>query len=41
LVKSYDEAMALLRADKIRNGFTIVALYWLAAHGERLRREWR
>jgi ADP-ribose pyrophosphatase len=41
LVKSYDETMALLRAGKIDNGFTIVALYWLAAHRERLRREWR
>jgi ADP-ribose pyrophosphatase len=41
VVKSYDETMALLRADKIDNGFTIVALYWLAANRERLRREWR
>lgn len=41
VVKSYDETMALLRAGKIDNGFTIVALYWLAANRERLRREWR
>ena len=41
IVKSYDETMALLRADKINNGFTLVALYWLAANRERLRREWR
>jgi ADP-ribose pyrophosphatase len=41
LVKSYDETMALLRAGKIDNGFTIVALYWLAANRERLRRGWR
>ena len=40
MVKSYDETMALLRADKIDNGFTIVALYWLAANRERLRRSW-
>jgi ADP-ribose pyrophosphatase len=41
VVKSYDEAMALLAADKIDNGFTMVALYWLAANRARLRREWR
>ena len=41
VVKSYEDTMALLRADKIDNGFTIVALYWLAATRERLRREWR
>jgi ADP-ribose pyrophosphatase len=41
IVKTYDEAMALLRAGKIDNGFTIVALYWLAANRERLRRGWR
>jgi ADP-ribose pyrophosphatase len=40
IVKSYDETMALLRADKINNGFTLVALYWLAANRERLRRGW-
>ena len=32
IVKSYDETMALLRADKINNGFTVLALYWLAAN---------
>jgi len=41
VVESYDQTMALLRADKIDNGFTITALYWLAANRERLRREWR
>ena len=41
VVKSYDETMALLAAGKIDNGFTIVALYWLAANRDRLRREWR
>ncbi|HKW54856.1 MAG TPA: NUDIX domain-containing protein [Stellaceae bacterium] len=40
VVKSYDDAMALLRDGKIDNGFTIVALYWLAANRERLRRSW-
>ena len=41
VVKGYDETMTLLRAGKIDNGFTIVALYWLAANRDRLRREWR
>ena len=41
VVKGYDETMTLLRAGKIDNGFTIVALYWLAANRARLRREWR
>jgi len=41
VVKSYDETMALLRTGKIDNGFTITALYWLAANRERLQREWR
>ena len=41
VVESYDQTMALLRADKIDNGFTITALYWLAANRERLQREWR
>jgi hypothetical protein len=40
IVKSYDETMELLRAGKINNGFTIVALYWLAANRERLRQSW-
>lgn len=41
IVKSYDDTMELLHAGKINNGFTIVALYWLAANRERLRRSWR
>ena len=41
VVKSYRETMQLARADKINNGFTLVALYWLAAHRARLRRRWR
>ena len=40
IVKSCDETMELLRAGKIDNGFTIVALYWLAANREGLRRNW-
>ncbi|HEX9488733.1 MAG TPA: NUDIX domain-containing protein [Stellaceae bacterium] len=40
IVKSYDETMQLLRTGKINNGFTIVALYWLAANRARLRRKW-
>ncbi len=41
IVKSYDETMKLMRAGKIDNGFTLVALYWLAANRARLRRGWR
>jgi ADP-ribose pyrophosphatase len=40
VVKSYEEVMALLRADRIENGFALVALYWLAANRDRLRRSW-
>jgi ADP-ribose pyrophosphatase len=40
IVKSYDETMQLLRTGKIDNGFTIVALYWLAANRDRLRQGW-
>lgn len=35
---SFAQAMELLRADKIKNGPTLLALYWLAAERERLRR---
>jgi ADP-ribose pyrophosphatase len=41
VVKSFREAMRLLRAGKIENVFTLAALYWLSAHRARLRREWR
>jgi ADP-ribose pyrophosphatase len=41
IVQSFDETMELLRAGKINNGFTIVALYWLTANRARLRRDWR
>ena len=35
-----DTAIALLDAGKINNGLTIIALHWLARHGDRLRSEW-
>lgn len=41
VVKSYREAMQLVRAGKIGNGVALVALYWLAANRARLRRKWR
>ena len=41
VVKAYAEAMALLRAGKIENVFSMVALYWLAANRIKLRRRWR
>lgn len=34
------EAISLLDAGKINNGLTIIALHWLARHGEGLRAEW-
>lgn len=34
------EAIDLLDAGKINNGLTIIALHWLARHGDRLRLEW-
>jgi ADP-ribose pyrophosphatase len=41
VVKSYVEAMELLNAGKIENGYTLLALHWLAANREALRRQWR
>ncbi len=41
VVLSYRAAMKLLRADRIGNGLTALALYWLAAHRARLRQSWR
>jgi ADP-ribose pyrophosphatase len=41
VVKSYAEAMGLLNAGKIENGYTLLALHWLAANREALRRQWR
>lgn len=34
------EALALLDDDRIANGHTLVALQWLALHGDRLRQRW-
>jgi len=39
-VLRFDEAMRRVRADAIKNGPTLLALYWLAAERARLRREW-
>jgi ADP-ribose pyrophosphatase len=41
VVRSFDEAMALLESDGIENAYTLVALYWLARHRDELRRRWR
>lgn len=41
VVLSYRDAMKLVRDDKIGNGLTTLALYWLAAHRAKLRRAWR
>jgi ADP-ribose pyrophosphatase len=35
-----DEAMALLAADKIPNGHTLIALQWLHIHARDLRERW-
>jgi ADP-ribose pyrophosphatase len=40
VVLSFDDAMRQVRADAIKNGPTLLALYWLAAERARLRREW-
>lgn len=40
-VKSYAEAMALLAEGRIENCYTLLALHWLAANREALRRQWR
>jgi ADP-ribose pyrophosphatase len=40
VVLAFNEAMRKLRADEIKNGPTLLALYWLAAEREKLRREW-
>ncbi len=41
VVKSFRQAMNLVKAGRIRNGTSVLALYWLAAHRVRLRRRWR
>ena len=35
-----EDAVALLDAGKINNWLTLIALHWLARHGDRLRSEW-
>lgn len=34
------EAVALLDANRINNGHTLIALQWLARHGDALREQW-
>jgi ADP-ribose pyrophosphatase len=41
VVLAFDEIMRLVRADAIKNGPTLLALYWLAAQRDRLRRAWQ
>jgi ADP-ribose pyrophosphatase len=40
VVKSFSEIEALLDAGMIENGHSLVALYWMLRHRERLRRLW-
>lgn len=40
LVLSYRAAMRLARGNRIQNGPTLLALYWLAANRPKLRRLW-
>lgn len=40
VVKTYREVTGLLRDGKITNGFTLLAIYWLAAQRAGLRRQW-
>lgn len=39
-VKTLAETEAMVDAGEIESGHTLVALYWLLRHRERLRREW-
>ena len=41
VVKTVAEIESLLDAGAIENGHTLVALYWLLRHRDRLRQEWR
>ena len=34
------EALALLAADRVPNGHTLIALQWLQLQGESLRQRW-
>ena len=35
------DALAMLAADRVPNGHTLIALQWLQIHGEALRERWR
>ena len=39
-VKTLAEAEAMLHCGQIESGHTLIALYWLLRHRDRLRREW-
>lgn len=41
LVKPFRAAMRMVAGGKIQNAHCLVALYWLAANRDRLRRRWR
>jgi ADP-ribose pyrophosphatase len=41
LVKTIPEVEAMLDAGEIESAHSLVTLYWLLRHRERLRREWR
>jgi ADP-ribose pyrophosphatase len=34
------QALAMLDANEINNGHTLIALQWLARHGEAVRGQW-
>ena len=40
VVKTVGEIEALLDRGAIENGHTLIALYWLLRHRDRLRRQW-
>ncbi|MGE0259669.1 MAG: ADP-ribose diphosphatase, partial [Alphaproteobacteria bacterium] len=40
IVKTVAEAEAMLDAGAIESAHTLIALYWLLRHRDRLRREW-
>jgi ADP-ribose diphosphatase len=40
VVKSYREIMRMVRSGRLDNGFTLLALYWLAANRSKIRRQW-
>jgi len=41
VVKSFRQAMRLVKSGRIHNGTSVLALYWLAANRAKLRRRWR